>query len=300
MATSLETADFVIRADTFFSALCHTALDLFGEEGIERLYNAAKSGEFRISDTLPYKDGKLYIPKPNISIKRENVLSNDERKAFRKISHLPILLLDKYLAGALKPQEADCDFCIQYVVDKVNLRNPKKSEPYSVALVDFHDNCGLSVIVGYEDKDFLEVVKRLIIHLGIGGIGGKVSSGYGKFDVAEVVELKESAEEQYMILNEMLTGTDSDFHILISTALPRDEELDSAMQGATFGMTRRGGFVQSVSYSNTPLKKKTQYFFSSGSVFHNLFEGDVYDVGLGGNHAVYRYGIPVFLGVNRK
>ena len=57
-------------------------------------------------------------------------------------------------AGAMKPQEADCDFCIQYVVDKVNLRNPKKSEPYSVALVDFHDNCGLSVIVGYEDKDF--------------------------------------------------------------------------------------------------------------------------------------------------
>lgn len=299
MATSLETADFIIRADTFFSALCHTALSLFGEEGINKLYKAASSGEFKISDSLPYKNGVVYVPKPFLSLEIQGDMSNDDRKAMKKITHIPLNLLRRYLEGVLTPSEVDCDFCIDYVVDKVNLRKSEKSEPYSVSLVTFHENCGLSVIVGYKDKEFLDMLKRLIAHLGLGGIGGKVSSGYGKFDVTEVTELDfvDPSEIQYSLLKEMLNKRDSNMYILLATSLPKDEELETSMEGASYSLMRRGGFIQSVSYSNEPLKKKTQLFFLSGSVFCNLFEGDVYDVGCGGKHAVYRYSKPVFLGV---
>ena len=44
-------------------------------------------------------------------------------------------------------------------------------------------------------------------------------------------------------------------------------------------------------------KKKTQYFLAAGSLLPRRFEGDLYEVGPGGAHPVYRYGRPILLGV---
>jgi CRISPR-associated protein Csm4 len=68
------------------------------------------------------------------------------------------------------------------------------------------------------------------------------------------------------------------------------------MEGASFQLVRRGGFVQSEHYADTGRKKKTQIFFAAGSVFHKRFKGALYAVG-NGRHEVYRYGLPIFLGV---
>ena len=77
-----------------------------------------------------------------------------------------------------------------------------------------------------------------------------------------------------------------------------EEELEQALEGATYQLVRRGGFVASDTYAETPQKKKTQYFFRSGSVFGHRFTGDLYSVGGFGEHPVYRYAKPMFLGVD--
>ena len=136
----------------------------------------------------------------------------------------------------------------------------------------------------------------LIQVLGIGGIGGKVSSGCGKYHVEDSVLLNEYFDRQTQWLYEALTEKRS-YSLLLNASLPGDGELDKAMEGASFQLVRRGGYVSSESHSSRPLKKETQYFFRPGSVFVNRYEGELYRVSRGGSHPVYRYGKALFLGV---
>ena len=85
-------------------------------------------------------------------------------------------------------------------------------------------------------------------------------------------------------------------YLLLSTSLPQTDELDNALEGASFQLVRRSGFMASYRVE-TPLKKKTQYALSAGSVLQNRYQGALYDVGLSDVHPVYRYSKPIFMGV---
>ena len=86
----------------------------------------------------------------------------------------------------------------------------------------------------------------------------------------------------------------------LSTSLPKDDELEEALENSSYLMEKRSGFIYSTSYSDEFRRKKDMYVFSSGSCFENIFDGDVYDVSEGqGKHKVYRYAKPLFLGVER-
>ena len=85
--------------------------------------------------------------------------------------------------------------------------------------------------------------------------------------------------------------------MLLSTALPRDEELEKSLEGATYLLEKRSGFVSSDKYADEQRKKKDMYVFMAGSYFVNCFDGDIYDVSEGGSHPVYRYAKPMFMGV---
>lgn len=63
-ALSLYTTADRFRADTFFSALCHTALSLWGERGVQDLIESAQRGELLLSDSMPWRDDQYYLPKP--------------------------------------------------------------------------------------------------------------------------------------------------------------------------------------------------------------------------------------------
>ena len=138
------------------------------------------------------------------------------------------------------------------------------------------------------------MLNKLIISLSYTGVGGKVSSGYGKFkpeiitpseDVIKKLENKESYK-QYMSL---------------SICLPKEEELEKSLDKASYIIVKRSGFIASSSYANTFRKKKDIYMLEAGSVYINEFTGDIYDVSERdkniGTHPVYRYGIPFFMGV---
>ena len=85
-------------------------------------------------------------------------------------------------------------------------------------------------------------------------------------------------------------------YLLLTSSLPTGEEMDAALEGAAFQLARRGGFA-STEWVETPVKKQTQYFLTAGSVLQHTYQGELYDVGIGVPHPVYRYSKPLFMGV---
>ena len=169
---------------------------------------------------------------------------------------------------------------------------------YSVGVFTFHDDAGLYFIVGCADKSWCRICK--LIRFWALGIGGKVSSGYGKFRVKACIDLEATENEDERFLQAIYRRLLWVKQIAISPSPLRchGPEMHDAVENSTYGLVRRGGFVQSETYADTPLKKQTQYFFDSGSMFQYPYRGGIFDVsGNRGKHPVYRYGKPVFLGV---
>lgn len=132
------------------------------------------------------------------------------------------------------------------------------------------------------------LAEDLLEALAYTGIGGKKSVGLGKFKL-----LKGKMSE---CLLEHL-NSNSKKKLLLSVALPRDDELDRVLKSSSYQLEKRSGFVASSAYADEWRKKKDLYVFASGSCFVELFEGDIYDVSDGGKHPVYRYAKPLFMGV---
>ena len=115
----------------------------------------------------------------------------------------------------------------------------------------------------------------------------KKTSGMGKFEFRK----GKPSEELDAKLREK-----SSRHLLISTALPMESELEQALKGASYLLEKRSGYVASAAYAPEWQKKKDLYVFASGSCFANCFSGDIYDVSDGGRHSVYRYAKSVVFG----
>lgn len=302
-ARSLETSQMSFCADTYFSALCHTALRAEGEEGIQKLYHLVKNNHLFFSDALPYQNNDLYIPKPFALSKKYFAISRDEQKEMKKLKYLPIRNISDFCASIqgeklFSAKEVSGNFGTHYVVDKVNLTNEEETELYCVGLFSFYEKSGLYLIIGYEEEKDLEYIRRLNRLMGFGGIGGKVTAGYGKFEIVAEHYLADATDESSKLLIRLLQYKKAKNYISLTASLPKEEELEEAMEKSSYGLIRRGGFVQSERYSNTLIKKRTQYFFCSGSVFLKPFEGEVYDIAQKENHPVYRYAKPIFLGVD--
>ena len=170
----------------------------------------------------------------------------------------------------------------------VNVRNNEETLPYRVGIFYFLENCGLYIIVAYESESEKTLAENLLEGLSYTGIGGKKSVGLGKFNLLRG-KMSKCMQEHL--------ERDSNKKILLSVALPRDEELECALNGASYQLSKRSGFVASSDYADEWRKKKELFVFVSGSCFEQLFEGDVYDVSDGGSHPVYRYAKSLFMGV---
>ncbi|MDO5563598.1 MAG: type III-A CRISPR-associated RAMP protein Csm4, partial [Synergistaceae bacterium] len=204
--------------------------------------------------------------------------------------------------GEFFPLEVFSDFGVSDAVEKVSIKGLEASNPYSVGVFSFNEGCGLYFIAACASEDVFDRLQRLTVLLGSGGIGGKVSSGYGKFTLAEdpymFDETTDEPDFQTRLLQRMLTE-DAPSYMSLTTSLPRDDELDRAMDGCSYSIRRRGGFIQSATFGDTA-KKDTQYFFAAGSVFRKKYVGDIFSVAHGGSHPVYRYSRPIFLGVEYR
>ena len=278
-------------ADTLFSGLCIEA-NKMGSEKLGRFYELAKSGKIVFSDSFPFIGETLYIPKPMMIIERENS-DISVRKQWKKLQYLPIDAMEDYFSGNLNVQKENerlKNLGKKQVIQKVSLTNEEKSEPYTVGTFHFRKGNGLYFFMGYEKEEDKTFIEQFINSLGYQGIGGKVSSGLGKYRAVSM-ELSDNIQKR---LNKE-TGQ----FVLLTTSLPKEEEIESVLSNASYLIEKRAGFIQSESYAKEYVKKQEQYFLKSGSVVFKRYEGDVYNVGKNGTHSVFRYAKPILMEVSR-
>ena len=299
-ALSLYSSEDHFRADTLFSALCHTALQLQGADGLNRLLTLASSGSLLLSDAMPWQGDRFFLPKPYYTAQASLELPSEKRKAMKKLAWIPADGFEGYCAsvktGVLYEAQA-VSFGISAESTKACVRETEDTLPYPVGLYRFREDCGLYVIMACGEMADSEWLLHLTEALGSTGIGGKVSAGYGKFSIADEIYLNEFFDGQTEWLYAALTR-EAGAYMLLTTSLPDDKELDAALDGAFYQLTRRAGFVASDTYAQMPRKKQTQYFLSAGSVLKRRFSGGLYQIGDSGAHPVYRFSRPVFLGVS--
>lgn len=290
---ALGSAQHSFRADTFFSALCSEAAKM---ELLEQLYSFAENGNLLFSDAFPYCKEQYLLPKPILyldALETKNADSN-RKKAFKKLAYIPIDHFNTYLAGlssnSFDPGSLQNEFGIETIQTRAAKNGREQTLPYRVGGFSFFDESGLYVVCKFDGEEEKQLVQRLIRNLGCSGIGGKTSSGMGKFS-CEFLPLPD-------ILEKMLDDSSAPYQMLLSTSLPTIEEMQAGvLENAFYTIVRRGGFIASNTYAQSARRKQDKYFLSAGSCLRKRFSGEIFDVGAQGKHPVWRFSKPLFMGV---
>ena len=282
----LNESAYTFKADQLFSGLYIEALKLGREK---ELYDAVKSGKLLFSDAFPYKEEKYFVPKPMVYVESGKKGESKQKKAYKKMKYLPVECLDSFLNGTMDVEKVgDYDFGQFCQQTMACVRDEEETRPYRVGTFYFDDGCGLYVIAGYTSAVEKELAEDLMESLSYTGIGGKKAIGLGKF---ELLNGRSSQE-----LSERLQK-DGSRYMLLSVGLPIDEELEQVLDGASYQLLKRSGFVASEEYAAHWSRKRDLYVLAAGSCVNKRFSGDIYDVADGGRHAVYRYAKPLFMEV---
>lgn len=286
---SLEDMGYTFCADTLFSALCIEALKQ-GQEILQMLYGGAKNGTICLSDAFPYIGHTYFMPKPMKRIETE-VQQGDSRikKAYKKLKYIPVDDLEVYLAGNYDVLHAEGTDKLGKSDQKVSaaVRGQAETVPYRTGIYYFEKGNGLYVIAGYSSGQELNLLDMLFEALSYSGIGGRRSEGLGRFILYQ--------DKIGAKLEKRLTENGKQY-MTLSVSLPKEDELEKALDGAQYLLCRRSGFIASETYAKEQMRKKDLYAFQAGACFGNLFAGDVYNVAGGaGSHPVYRYAKPMFM-----
>lgn len=286
---SLENSDNKLYADTIFSALCHEAVKL---ECIEELVYYVENEKIKISDAFPFIGDSYYIPKPMITIESERNI--DDKKKAKKLEFINVNLIDEYLDGSMdirRESEILSNLGKSGTITRASIQTNEDTKPYSVGTYLFSEGAGLYLIVGYSDEEALNMVTKLLHSLSYVGIGGKVSSGLGKFN-SEKVKLPTS------LTDKIERARESSSVMSLSIGMCDDMELENVCENANYILSKRSGFINSYTYADTSVKKQDYYLFRAGSVFSRPFRGVIKDVSIKGTHPVYRYANPIFMEVS--
>lgn len=285
----LSESSFTFDAATLFSALFIEALNE-GED--QNLLKAARSGELLVSDAFPVVGSVFYVPKPasSLNVRGQNIETGMDatadvraKKAYKQLDYLPVQCIHDYLQGTLDPVAVLNDFKLgrSGTQVRVNMQGEPYEDPrpYTVGGFTFAPDAGLYVIVQGSYP-----VELLFEQLQYAGIGGKRTSGYGRF-ICSVLNFNS--------LQGIKLGSvpaQRAHNMLLSSAVPgQDEWTNDLLRGARYRLAKRGGFVQSTNGFSAG-KRRDMYVFRAGSLFAKPFAGDVFDVSTGAEgHPVYRY-----------
>ena len=312
---NLEKVTMTCSADTFFSALCSEAAltsNVYAEEIAQKFIE----GKISISSLFPYyqaedEELELYLPKPfyrmnaevaGIKSFNEMKMAATKMKRVKKTAYVRASQLKGLLNAMGSNTEFDYDlpiFATKINSERVNKRM-EEPLPYFVGSYIFSKGAGLYFVLGLDNEDDLEQIKELIIQLGYSGIGGKRSSGYGKFELADD-EIEMDAEcgifDDDIALASMLVETEADLQMNIAPVVPNSGDVEEIKNGF-YKLLRRSGFVASKNMEDNA-KRESIYMLAEGSCFKKRLDGNMvaFDV-QGVNHKVYRNGLGMFVGVS--
>lgn len=307
-------------ADTLFAALCNEAA-LQGEAVVQQFVEKVSAKKIAFSSLMPYfrvldkekkkeTDIHFYLPKPLLT----DEVNKQSAKSFQKMKQLATKLkkqkktsfirasqIQKLLQSrknGVAPELQVDDFAVPFVSGRVNLRD-EKPQPYYVGSYVFADNAGLYLLCSVEDDADVDFVENLLISLGASGIGGKRSSGYGKFALADV-SCKLSADggksDDNNAIALMLFAADSSLQMCVAPLCPQQEDVLSVKAGA-YRLVKRGGFISSPELGEN-VKRNSIYMLAEGSCFSKRLEGRMLEQSIAGlSHRVYRNGLGMFLGL---
>lgn len=289
---NLEDGEYTFASDTFFSALCHEALK-FGKEYLDKLVLLTKQGKLSFSDGFPFIGNTFYIPKPMIKIDNEKNGDSNIKKAYKKMSYIPVECLEQYLKGELdvikEKKKFEKNLGCSDIKNVAAVRGEEEARPYRIGVYNFKEGSGIYLLIGYEKEEDKMFVEEIMEALSYSGIGGKRTSGLGRFELFSG-KIEESFMKRLNISGHM--------YMTLSVSLPKTDEMEKSLDGANYSLLKRSGFVNSYDYANEFFRKKDMYVLAAGACVRNVFEGDVYDVSEGGKHPVYRYAKPMFLEVS--
>lgn len=284
----LNDSDYTFGADQLFSALYIEGIKLCCEQ---KFYSMVHEGRLLFSDTFPYVGKQYMVPKPMLYVEPVKRGSSEQKKIYKKMKFIPVDSLEAFFNGT---QDFSYDPMENYGYFEQQpmacVRRDEETKPFRVGTFYYAKDCGLYVIAAHESSEEKYMLEELLEALSYTGIGGKKMSGLGKFTLrpAKLPEIFSKYLQQ-----------DSGVRLLLSTALPKEDELSEALDGASYKLIKRSGFVASTEYAPESRKKRDLYVCSAGSCFKHCFKGDIYDVSDGGNHSVYRYAKPLFMGVGK-
>lgn len=280
----LNDSDIIFRADSLYSALYQEAMKL-GVEDV--LFINSKNGDLRFSDALPYIGDEYYIPKPMLYVENDNKGDSILKKRIKNTKYISLDDVENFLGGVYDKDIPE--FGESYLYTKAFVRRLEDTEPYHVGTYRFKEKAGLYIIVAYNDICDISKIELLLEFLSYTGIGGKKSSGLGKY----VLKYGNHIDKLIGLLE-----CDSDMYISLTTSLPKDDELNKALEDASYSLVKRSGYIDTLKSNDINIKKNDFYMFSSGSCFTKKFEGDIFDVApIRASHPVYRYAKPIFMGV---
>ena len=311
----LEKISIACHCDTFYSAVCQEILKLYGEVELENFVKDTKSGNFKISDLLPYDNNTLYLPKPILYVgKKENDTEKQEKnsvlkKKMKKLHYIPIDKFeidkfDEYLSSLKKGkifslETTNISESVMYEKNAIaRSGNPDDNGLYSVSITKFEKGCGLYFIAEFsEDKK--EWFDNLLKSLGLSGIGGKRTSGYGQFEVIDDTKLDKSSDtlDDKTLAQLLENNAESKYYLTLSAMYPKKDEVPKLTDDGYYTLIQRQGFVASRTYSKQFLKRIPSVMINAGSCFKEKLEGEVVDLSHNGKHPVYRYGKPIMIGI---
>lgn len=307
----LEKTTLSYPADTLFSAMCHELASQGWIEQIEVLYQKALQGQIVLSDLYPFREVEgeyfFYVPKPILPIERvaeknihtyeEACLDSVRRKKTKKVSYIRASRLEEYIQAMQMGDTFDesNEFGTADLVEKVNCRGDEPM-PYYVSAYTFSHQTGLYGIIEADEGD-IDWLMRVIESLGYSGIGGKRSSGYGKFHFADdYVELEDDMGVTGVddgALYARLTGKKYKQYMTIASLLPKPEMTEWVKSGY-YTLRKRSGFADDI--DGNAIKRNSLYMISSGACFSKRVDGTIAAI-TGMGHPIYRYGKGMFLGL---
>lgn len=289
---TLDNTEYTFSADTLFSALCQEAVKE-NQDKLDELVKIVKSGQLLLSDAFPYMGDEYFLPKPMLPIEnKKNQGDSSIKKAYKKMQYIPVSQFDTYLKGELSVEHTKKLRKLGKKMIKVSasVRGMEETVPYRIGVYYFGQGNGLYFIAGYEQETAIALLEDLMESLMYSGLGGKRSSGLGRFEY-------KYAKKAEGLLAYLQKDNGENSYMTLSVALPQEEELESVIQGSSYLLKKRSGFVASENYAKEQVRKKDLYVFQAGSCFHGRFSGDIYDVSVQGTHPVYRYAKPMFMEV---